>query len=79
MPALTVTAAWQSRTLSTNELWQCWEGVLQIDTAASDTIGAGVRLVGGDSQNCAVSLPTGTTIHYRATHGPCVAGYVPQV
>lgn len=79
MPALTVTSAWQSRTLATNELWQCWEGILQIDTSASDVVGAGVRLFGGNAQNCAVTLPNGATIHYRAPNGPCTAGYVPQV
>jgi hypothetical protein len=77
MPALTVTDAWQSRTLAANELWQCWSGVLQIDTSAS-VDGSGVRLFGGNSQNCAIALPNGATIFYRSIHGPCVAGYVPQ-
>jgi hypothetical protein len=78
MPALTVTSAWQSRTLAEPELWQCWSGVLQVNTAASDVPGSGVQLFGGDSQNCAISFPSGATIHYRTAHGPCIAGYIVQ-
>lgn len=78
MPALTVTGTWQSRTLTANELWQCWEGVLQIDTETVEANRLGIRLAGGDSQNCAVTLRTGDTVWFRALNGPCVAGYVPQ-
>lgn len=78
MPALTVTTAWQSRTLTANELWQCWEGVLQIDTEAVEANRVGVRLFAGDSQNCAVTLRSGDTVYWRSAHGPCVAGYIPQ-
>ena len=78
MPALTVTSTWQSRVLANNELWQCWAGVLQIDTEAVEADRKGVQLFGGDSQNCAVSLRSCDTIYYRSVHGNCVAGYVPQ-
>lgn len=78
MPALTVTSAWQSRTLAANELWQCWEGVLQVDTEPTEGSRLGIQLFGGDSQNCAVTFANGATVYYRTAHGPCRAGYVPQ-
>lgn len=78
MPALTVTGTWQSRLLAANELWQCWSGVLQIDTEAVEGSRLGIQLFGGDSQNCAVALPAGVTVYWRTAHGACVAGYVPQ-
>lgn len=78
MPALTVTTAWQSRTLAANELWQCWDGVLQVDTESVEANRLGVRLFGGDSQNCAVTFASGATVYYRTVHGSCVAGYIPQ-
>lgn len=78
MPALTVTSSWQSRTLAANELWQCWEGVLQVDTESVEANRKGVQLFGGNSQNCAVTFASGATVYYRTAHGPCVAGYIPQ-
>ena len=50
MPALTVTTAWQSRTLAANELWQCWSGVLQIDTEAVEA-NFNTRVKMGQSSN----------------------------
>jgi hypothetical protein len=78
MPALTVTSAWQSRTLVSNELWQCWEGVLQVDTETVEASRKGIQLFGGGQPNCAVTFASGATVWYRTAHGPCVAGYVPQ-
>lgn len=78
MPDLAVTAAWQSRTLTSNELWQCWAGVLQVDTEPVVADRKGVQLFGGTANNCAVTFANGATVFYRASHGPCVAGYVPQ-
>lgn len=78
MPALAPTSAWQSRVLAANELWQCWEGILEVDTEAVEANRRGIRLYGGDSRNCAVTLKSGDTVYYRAPNGPCVAGYIPQ-
>lgn len=79
MPALTVTQSWQSRTTTDAEVWQVWEGVLQVDTESVEANRLGIRLTGGNVMGCSVYVPASTTVYYRAMNGlPCIVGYIPQ-
>lgn len=57
--------SWQSVMLTAEEVWQCREGVVDIDTDATNQLGLGLRLHRDDS----VRLSAGKTVYYRLSSG----------
>ena len=57
------TAAWQSVTIAADEIWQCREGAVDLDTDAANQLGLRLR------QDDAVRLSAGKTVYYRLSSG----------
>jgi hypothetical protein len=56
-------AEWQSVTLSVDEIWQCREGAVDLDTEAGNQLGLRLR------QDDAVRFSAGKTVYYRLSAG----------
>jgi hypothetical protein len=65
MKIIDATAAWDSVTLSADEIWQVHDGVVLVDTDATEADRAGIRLFQDDS----IQFTDGTTVYYRLASG----------